>query len=62
MKVTRYFLPVMILLAVLSTEAFAQDPSPKDALDAFCGKEWQRCQGVEVSDVRVGKQLQAMGM
>jgi hypothetical protein len=58
MKLTRYLLPV-ILLTVLSTEAFAQDPSAKDAFAAFCKRKAEvYCQNIELSDVRVGKQLQ----
>lgn len=58
MKLTRYLLPV-ILLTVLSTEAFAQDPSAKDAFAAFCKRKAEvYCQDIELSDVRVGKQLQ----
>jgi hypothetical protein len=63
MRVTRYFLAV-ILFMVLSTDAFAQDPSTEDALAAFC-KKWtvvEYCKNVEVSDIRVGKQLEIMGM
>ena len=57
MRVTIYFLPV-ILLTVLSIDAFAQDPSPENALAVFSA--WEGCD-VELSDVRVGKQLQARG-
>lgn len=59
--ITRYFLPV-IVLTVLSTEAFGQDPSAEDAIAAYCKDNEQVCADVELSDVRVGKQLQIMGM
>jgi hypothetical protein len=62
MRATRYFLPA-VLLTVLNTEVFAQDPSGEDAMAAiraYCGDGW--CEKIaELSDVRVGKQLQIMG-
>jgi len=69
MRVTRYFLPV-ILLTVLSIDAYAQEPSPGEALADTCPSGWvrttnevSRCGTEEfnLSDVRVGKQLQAGG-
>lgn len=62
MKATRYFLPV-ILLTVLSADVFAQDPSAVDAMTAI-RSYWKGDYDVyftEISDIRVGKQLEVMG-
>lgn len=58
MRVTRYFLTVILLTGV-SADAFAQGPSAENAMAAIRAYCYDACDKIaELSDVRVGKKLQ----